>query len=75
LNSLGHVAALLLVVGAPVFASDASADSFDAPLEKKVVDFGPSPYYSGRNVRVKLSCFFFPTFMVKEYDAGQKGAE
>ena len=47
------------------------ADSFDVPLKKTVVDFGPSPY-SGRN---KLSCFLYSTFMVKEFDSGQKGAE
>jgi len=55
--------------------SVASADSFDRGLKKKVVDFGPSPYYPGGNVRVKLSCFFYPNLVVKEYDAGQKGAE
>jgi hypothetical protein len=51
--------------------------SFDAPLKKKVVDFGPSPYYpsGARRIRVKLSCFFYPAIIVKEYDEGQKGAE
>lgn len=52
-----------------------SADSLDTPLKKKVVDFGPSPYSPGGNLRVKLSCYFYPTFMVKEYDEGQKGAD
>jgi hypothetical protein len=42
----------------------------------EVVDFGPSPYYMGsQSIRVKLSCYFYPTFIVKEYDEGQKGAE
>jgi hypothetical protein len=51
--------------------------SFDAPLKKEVVDFGPSPYYPDPQTapHVKLSCFYFPTFMVKEFDEGQKGAE
>jgi hypothetical protein len=50
--------------------------SFDVPLKKRIVDYGPSPYYDpARRVRVKLSCFYFPTFMIKEYDEGQKGAE
>src|SRR5215470_2119022 len=55
----------------------ASADSFEAPLKKTIVDFGPSPYYRNPKTapRVKLSCFYFPTFMVKEYDEGEKGAE
>jgi hypothetical protein len=52
-----------------------SADSFDAPLQKKVLDFGPSPYSRGGKVRVKLSCYFYPTLMVKEYDEGEEGAE
>src|SRR5208282_5469157 len=49
------------------------ADSFDTPLQRKVVDLGPSPY--GFAGRVKLSCYFYPTFMVKEKDdPGLKGA-
>lgn len=74
-NPLGRVVVLLLVLSVLGFTSAASADSFDTPLKKKVVDFGPSPYYRGGNVRVKLSCYFYPTLMVKEYDTGQKGAE
>lgn len=52
-----------------------SADSFDEPLKKKVVYFGPSPDDPGGNVRVKLSGYFYSTFVVKEYDEGRKGAE
>jgi len=56
-----------------------SQDSFDVPLKKKVVDFGPSPYYGRTKLRfrprVKLTCYFYATFMVKEFDEGQKGAE
>lgn len=49
------------------------ADSFDTPLRTKVVDLGPSPYTAGR---IKLSCYFYPNFMVKENnDPGLKGAE
>lgn len=50
-------------------------ESMDKLLRKRVVDLGPSPYYPGGNFRIKLSCYFYPTVMVKEYDAGQKGAE
>jgi hypothetical protein len=51
--------------------------SFDAPPKKKVVDFGPSSYYPNPQTapHVKLSCFYFPAFMVKQYDEGEKGAE
>src|SRR5215510_3228559 len=72
---------LSLPLPGPIFAqgstldSTASADSFDEPLKKDVVDFGPSPYYAAGDVRMKLSCYMYPTFMVKEYDERQKGAE
>jgi hypothetical protein len=50
--------------------------SFDAPLKKDVVDNGLSPYYDpGRNRRNELSCYFYSTFVVKQYDEGQKGSE
>jgi hypothetical protein len=70
----------ILSVGLSVtaFASAAFADSFDVPLKKKVVDFGPSENnLPGRqNFQVKLYCFFYPSFVIKEYDdEGKKGAE
>jgi len=74
LNLLGQIAICLFVLGIPDLAA-AQADSFDVPLKKTVVHLGQSPYYHGGNVRVKLSCYFYSTFMVKEYDEGQKGAE
>jgi hypothetical protein len=52
-----------------------SADGLDKPFKKRVVDFGPSPYYPGGRVRIKLTCYFYAKVMVKQYDAGQKGAE
>jgi len=50
--------------------------SFDSQVKKEVVDRGLSPYYDPRrNVRKELRCYFYPTFVVKEYDEGQKGSE
>jgi hypothetical protein len=75
MNSAGRIVVLLLVLTGhpPVFA--ASADPFDTPVDTRVVDFGPSPYYApGTDIHVRLSCFVYPAFMVKEYDDGQKGA-
>src|ERR1700730_1316208 len=45
--------------------------------EKKVLDFGPSPYNppGGPRIRAKLFCYFYATFLVKDYDMGEKGAE
>ncbi len=70
----------ILLVGLSViaFASTAFADSFDEPLKKKVVDFGLSGNNppGGNSMRVKLSCFFYPNFLVKEYNnEGKKGAQ
>jgi hypothetical protein len=49
------------------------AESFDKPVREKVVDVGPSPYLLGGHG--KLSCFYFNSFMVKQLDMGEKGAE
>lgn len=40
------------------------ADSFDVPLKKKVVDFGPSPYVGG--YRIRLSCYFYRAFVFED---------
>lgn len=63
----------MLLAFCGTFSLAASADSFDVPLKKKVVNFGPSPYVRG--YRNRLSCYFYRTFVVMEYDEGQKGAE
>lgn len=72
--------ALGIAITLAVFASSARAESraaegMDRPLKEQVVDFGPSPYYRGGRVRIKLTCYFYAKLMAKEYDAGQKGAE
>lgn len=72
------VSFLLLGLGVTAFASTGFADSFDVPLKKQVVDFGLSKNnLPGRhNFRVKLHCFFYPSFVVKEYNnEGEKGAQ
>lgn len=48
------------------------AASFDKPLATKTVDLGPSKYSSEAHAQVK--CYYFPGFMVKEVDQGEKGA-
>ena len=49
---------------------------FDTPIRTSIVDLGPSPYYPGlKPPHIRLSCFVFSQFVVKEYDEGQKGAE
>ena len=62
---------LLLIVLA--LASISSADSFDKPLAKKTVDLGPSR--STPKTHAKVTCYFFASFMVKEVNLGEKGAD
>lgn len=51
-------------------------EGFDKPLKTTIVDFGTSPYYRPtQHVRKKLTCYYYSTFAVKQYDEGQKGAE
>ena len=68
------VLVMLLAIAVPQVAV-AQNDSLDVPRKKQVVDLGPSPYYPSASVPIKLSCYFYADFMVKEYDEGQKGAE
>ena len=70
--------AVLLMVGSLCAQTDGAIldEGFDKPAKKTAVDLGPSPYYrSTQGVRKKLTCYHYPTFTVKEYDEGQKGAE
>ena len=58
--------------------SDVESDGlFDAPIRKETVDLGASPYYpdADDSHRTALTCYYFPDFMVKEYDLGGIGAE
>lgn len=69
---------LLLGLTATALSNATSADSFDVPLKKKVVDLGLSENNppGGHSMRVKLSCFFYRSFAVKEYNnEGEKGAQ
>lgn len=76
-NSL-RVALLIVTVvfGNSALGSVALADSFDKPLRETVLDLGPSPNQLPSNGwRVKLSCYYYPAFMVKQLnDLGLKGA-
>lgn len=51
----------------------AFAGSFDKPLSKKRVDLGPSE--SDPKTHGKVTCYYYPGFMVKEVDLGEKGAD
>lgn len=65
--------ALRLLVCMLAWTSLAWSASFDQPVFKKTVDLGPSR--SGSGTRARVTCYFFPHFMVKEVDMGEKGAE
>lgn len=69
----------MLVVLTPllwVICLSTHAATFDKPLRKKIVDLGRSQYLMPFDRRrVKLTCFVYPKFMVKQVgDPGYKGA-
>lgn len=59
------------------FSTAESNTPFDAPIRKETVDLGGSPYYpDGQGgPPTALSCYYFPSFMVKEHYLGGRGAE
>jgi hypothetical protein len=68
---------LLLLLSSSICAQTVHDDigPFDKP-STTVLDLGPSPYYHpAQHMRKKLTCYTFASFMIKEYDEGQKGAE
>jgi len=72
LRPLWYVAALLVAL-AEGFGAAPLTDSFDVPIRKQVVDFGPSQF---RRYRKKLVCYSYSTLMVKEYgEEWEKGTE
>lgn len=72
------ITALVLLSGSLCAQADTAVvnEGFDKPIKTTIVDFGPSPYYRPtQHVRKKLTCYYYPSFAVKQYDEGQKGAE
>lgn len=80
---------LLMILGLVATSAqdrfEAKPDWFDVPLRKMTVDFGPSfqkpsdtspawQWNAYRRARNTLTCYWFSTIMVKEYDISQKGA-
>jgi hypothetical protein len=60
----------------PIFAAaQGQPESFDKAIKESVVDLGVSPYYAGlpSQRHGQLHCHYFPKFVVKELDWGQKG--
>ena len=51
------------------------AQSFDEPIQKEVVDYGLANPEESLSSHIKLSCFYYSRFMVKQYDVGEKGSE
>jgi hypothetical protein len=51
----------------------AEAKLFDPPLDTLLVKLPASPQTPG--LTPQISCFYYPTFMVKQVDLGEKGAE
>jgi hypothetical protein len=66
----------VIVLGMTISSSEAHAEPFDKPLQKKVVDLGQSPELRpSPDSHIKLTCSYYANFMIKELnDPGNKGA-
>ena len=65
-----------LVLGNLTSSSFASAESFDKPVRKTVVELGPPSLMPSRGGQIQLSCFYYPDFMVKQLvDPSEKGTQ
>jgi len=62
-----------LILGLFVFASFSWGQTFDKPVRMQRVDLRKAP--SQLTDRARVTCYFFPNFMVKEVDMGEVGAE
>jgi hypothetical protein len=66
----------VIVLRMTISSTGAHAEPFDKPLQKKVVDLGPSRALGpSPDSHMKLTCSYYPKFMIKELnDPGNKGA-
>jgi len=78
-DAFGGDVAFRLLFSFFAFTTFAFAGSFDKPLAKKVVNLGPSesnpPGRLEPKTHGKVICYYYPGFMVKEINLGEKGAE
>jgi hypothetical protein len=70
------VASIAIVMQARCQIARPQASPFDRPVRIVKVDLGPSEYSGPQSkVRNALTCHYYPLFVVKELDEGEKGAE
>jgi hypothetical protein len=62
-----------LIFGLFLLASLSWGQTFDKPVRKQRVDLGKAA--NPLSDRHRVTCYFFPNFMVKEVDMGEVGAE
>jgi hypothetical protein len=62
-----------LILGFFLLASLSWGQTFDKPVRKQRVDLRRTP--NQLTDRARVTCYFFPNFMVKEIDMGEVGAE
>jgi hypothetical protein len=60
-------------VGLLLLASLSWGETFDKPVRKQRVELGKAA--NPLSDRTRVTCYFFPSFMVKEVDLGEKGAD
>jgi len=69
-NGFGTVAMLSVLIALP---AQSAAPPFDKPLKTVRIPLPRDP--DNPQARSRLSCFYFPQFMVKEIDLGEVGAD
>src|SRR5215472_1433395 len=62
-----------LILGLFLLASLGWGQTFDKPVRKQRVDLGKTA--NPLSDRHRVTCYFFPNFMVKEIDLGEVGAD
>lgn len=67
------LAALLLTTALAAATTPPSPGDYDKPTREVNLPLPPDP--DNPHAKPKLSCFYYPNFMVKQVDLGEKGAE
>ncbi len=62
-----------LIFGLFLLASLSWGETFDKPVRKQRVELGKAA--NALSDRNRVTCYYFPKFMVKEVDLGEEGAE
>lgn len=77
MSSINRIIAMIFgsVLHFAFIGSYVLAQNFDEPIRKQIVDYGLADPNESSSQHIKLSCFYYHRFMVKQYDKGELGSE